>query len=225
MVGCQERVKIKIMRQEAVFFPCGALTLHGYCYYPDSGSFFPAVVLCHPHPLNGGSMNSSVIRSIGVELAERSIIAFMFNFRGVGKSQGSYGGGIEEQHDVLAAIDWLEAQPSVDKNKLGMAGYSFGGGVAAGTACKDSRIKALALISPYIESSKVNLLNRSAIPKYLITGDDDDLISKEDVELIFNSSAEPKSFEVIPGIDHFWFGSEKTLAGKVVDFLTGILNR
>jgi uncharacterized protein len=211
------------MRLESVNFPCGELILNGYCYYPDVIGIVPGVVLCHPHPQNGGSMSSSVIRMLGSELAERSIIAFMFNFRGVGKSQGSYSNGIGEQDDAEAAVRWLEAQSTVNKDRLGLAGYSFGGGIAAAVTAKNSLIKALALVSPYLESSKVNCLNQSNIQKYFVTGNDDELILPEDVEAIYKNSAEPKELEIISGIDHFWFGNEKLLARKVVDFLSGAL--
>ena len=211
------------MRQESVFFPCGELNLNGDCYYPDKIGNFPAVVLCHPHPLNGGSMSSSVIRALGKALVERSIVAFMFNFRGVGKSQGSYNNGIGEQGDTIAALDWIESQSLIDKEKIGLAGYSFGGGVAASVASRDIRVKTIALISPYLEPVAYNQLEDCYIPKYFITGGDDNLILPETVETIYKASSEPKRFEIVPGIDHFWFGFEESLAHKVEDFLSEVL--
>lgn len=211
------------MRKEPVFFPSGGLTLHGFCYYPEVEGILPGVVLCHPHPLNGGSMSSSVIRALGQELAEKSIVAFMFDFRGVGRSQGIFDNGIGEQDDAEAALKWLENQPMVDKSKIGLAGYSFGGGVAAMVASKNNTVKALALISPYLQPVNINCLKASKIQKYFITGGDDDLITAEDVDAFYKASADSKKMEIIPDVDHFWFGSEKMLGRKVADFMSGAI--
>jgi hypothetical protein len=222
MVGRKKGAKR--MRQEAVFFPCGEIKLSGYCYYPDKSGVLPGVVICHPHPQNGGSMSNNVIRILGLELVERSVVTLMFNFRGVGKSQGSFDSGIGEQDDAIAAINWLETQLPVDKQRIGIAGYSFGGGVAAKIASRDARVKSVALISPYLEPVFTSILQKCSKPKYFITGDEDDLIPPENVKSVFDLSAEPKQLELIPGVDHFWAGHEKKLAQKVADFLMGVLN-
>ena len=91
-------------------------------------------------------MDNNVILSISLALAEKSVIAFMFNFRGVGSSQGKYGDGIAEQEDVAAAISWVISQSEADSNKVGLSGYSFGAAVALPVACTDERVKAVALI-------------------------------------------------------------------------------
>jgi dipeptidyl aminopeptidase/acylaminoacyl peptidase len=69
---------------------------------------------------------NNVILALASALVKQSIIAFMFNFRGVGRSQGNFGGGIDEQDDVAAALNWLMAQREVDTVRIGLAGYSFG---------------------------------------------------------------------------------------------------
>jgi alpha/beta superfamily hydrolase len=203
------------MRQTAISFQSGTLKLHGYCYYPDTDGIFPAVVLCHPHSLNGGSMSNLVIRTLGKALADRSMIAVMFNFRGVGKSEGSYGAGIGEQEDLIAALDWTAAQNEVDKEKLGVAGYSFGGFVALPVASRDPRVKAIALISPALDGSHVLHLRQYTGPKLIISGDRDDLILPGSVESWHREAAEPKYLELIEGADHFWFGMDDIVADKV----------
>lgn len=210
------------MKQIDINFHCGQLTLEGACYYPDGKGIFPAVILCHPHPLYGGSMHSSVIMSMGANLVGKSIIAFMFNFRGVGKSEGSYAGGIGECEDVVAAINWLVPQPEVDKSKLGLAGYSFGASVAAPVGCDDERVKAIALISPALETSQITKLKDCTKPRFIISGSEDDVISREEVELVNGELAEPKRFEIIEGADHFWMGYEGLVAEKVTTFFEGI---
>lgn len=206
------------LRQNAVSFPCGELTLQGLCYLPDSDGVFPAVVLCHPHPLYGGSMDNNVILAVSSALVERSTIAFTFNFRGVGGSQGSYGDGIAEQDDAKAAISWLVSQPVVDVNRLGLLGYSFGAAVALPVACDDDRVKAVALISLPPGRLQVSQLKGCDKPKLMICGTDDFVVSIEQAKLMNQEAAEPKQFELISGADHFWLGYEAVVAERTATF-------
>ena len=136
------------MNKKSVTFPCGQLTLEGVYCTPEGNDAFPAVVLCHPHPLYGGSMDNTIIMELATAVTGASMAALMFNFRGVGGSEGSYGGSVGEREDVEAAIDWLISQPGIIANRIGLAGYSFGAMVGAPVACQDKRVKAVALISP-----------------------------------------------------------------------------
>ena len=199
-------------------FPCGELALQGICYLPDSDGVFPAVVLCHPHPLYGGSMDNNVIMALSSALVERSTIAFTFNFRGVGGSQGSYGDGIAEQEDAKAAISWLVSQPAVEGNRLGLLGYSFGAAVALPVACIDARVKAVALISLPHGQPQVSQLKGCTKPKLMVCGTDDFVVSLDQAKLMSQEAAEPKQFELIPGADHFWLGYEAVLGEKVAAF-------
>jgi alpha/beta superfamily hydrolase len=211
------------MKTKNVFFPCGKLKLEGFCYYPDGKGKFPAVVLCHPHPVYGGSMDNNVILALASALVKKSIIAFMFNFRGVGRSQGSFGGGIDEQDDVAAALNWLVAQREADTGRIGLAGYSFGALVALPQACRDPRIRAVALISPAImEQGTIAQLKNCTIPKLIISGDADKSISSEQLRLMNQEAAEPKRLELISGADHFWLSQEISLADKVVTFFSAV---
>jgi alpha/beta superfamily hydrolase len=206
------------LRHSAVSFPCGNLILQGLCYFPDGDGVFPAVVLCHPHPLYGGSMDNNVIMAASSALVERSVVAFMFNFRGVGGSQGSYGDGIAEQDDVKAAINWLVLQSAVDSNRLGLLGYSFGAAVALPVACDDDRVKMVALISLPPSPSQLSRLKSCTKPKLIICGTDDFVLPLDQARLMNQEAAEPKQFELISGADHFWSGYEAVLADKVAAF-------
>jgi len=206
------------LRQSAVSFPCGKLTLRGLCCLPDGDGVLPAVVLCHPHPLYGGSMDNNVILAASSALVERSTIAFMFNFRGVGDSQGSYGDGIAEQEDVKAAISWLVSQPAVDSNRVGLFGYSFGAAVALSVACDDDRVKAVALVSLPPGPSQLSQLKGCTKPKLIICGTNDSVVPLDQAKLMNQEAAEPKQFELISGADHFWAGYEAVMAEKVTAF-------
>jgi hypothetical protein len=146
------------------------------------------------------------------------MIAFLFNFRGVGRSQGSFS-GIDEQEDVAAAINWLALQHEVDTDKIGLAGYSFGASVALPEACRDPRVRALALVSPgLIEQINIAQLREYTVPKLIISGSNDEVISNEQLKLMEQEAADPKRFEVISGADHSWFSQETIMAGKVASF-------
>jgi alpha/beta superfamily hydrolase len=156
--------------------------------------------------------------AIASALVERSIVAFMFNFRGVGGSQGSFGGGKTEQEDAAAAISWIVAQPEADSNRVGLSGYSFGAAVALPVACADHRVRALALVSLPPGAEQISQLKSCTKPKLLICGTNDMVVPLEQAQLMSREAAEPKQFELISGADHVWWGYEEKLANKVAEF-------
>jgi len=163
-------------------------------------------------------MDNNVILSVSLALVKKSIIAFIFNFRGVGSSQGSFGGGIAEQEDTAAAVSWIISQPEADGNRMGLAGYSFGAAVALPVACADDRVEALALISMPYGKSQISQLKSCIKPKVLIYGTNDFVVPLEQAQLMGKEAAEPKQFELISGADHIWWGFESVLAEKVTAF-------
>jgi len=211
------------MKPQHIIFPCGEIKLEGLYYGIEAQVPVPAVAVCHPHPLYGGSMHNNVTYAVADALVKSGIAALLFNFRGVGRSGGRHGGGTAEQQDISAALGWLQGQPNVDKERLGLAGYSFGGGVALPVACADERVKCVALISPYFESSPISLLRGCAKPKLIIGGGHDDMVPVSDVELYGAEAAEPKVCEIIKGADHFWGGYEGPMADKVASFFRSSL--
>jgi len=206
------------MKPQQIVFPCAELELEGLYYSVESKGPVPAVVVCHPHPLHGGSMHNNVTNAIAYALVKSGIAALLFNFRGVGSSQGSHGGGIAEQEDVRAALDWLGTVKGLDSSRLGLAGYSFGAGVAFPVGCSDERVKAIALISPYFESTPFSTLKGCPKPKLILGGSQDYAVPAQDVEVYGREAAEPKQVEIIKGPDHFWGGYERTMAEKVSGF-------
>ena len=163
-------------------------------------------------------MDNNVMLVAASAVVNRSIIAVMFNFRGVGGSEGSYGGGIAEQEDVAAAISWLVSQREVERDRIGLLGYSFGAAVALPVACADERVKAVALISLPAGQSQISQLKGCTKPKLIICGTNDFVVPLEQAKLIKREAAEPKQFELISGADHFWLGHEAVLGEKVVAF-------
>ncbi len=164
-------------------------------------------------------MDNNVVRSVSRALVSKSIVALMFNFRGVGGSQGRFGGGLAEQEDVTCALDWLVSGTEVDKGRVGLAGYSFGAMVALPVAVADDRVKALALISMPPGPEQISSLKNCSIPKLLISGSNDTVVPVKQAEIMGREAAEPKQSEIIQGADHIWWGYEEVMAEKVTDFL------
>ena len=211
------------MKPQHIIFSCGEIKLEGLYYGVEAKGPVPAVAVCHPHPLYGGSMHNNVTYAVADGLVKSGIAALLFNFRGVGRSGGSHSGGTAEQQDISAALGWLQGQPGVDKERLGLAGYSFGGGVALPVACADERVRCVALISPYFESPPISLLRGCAKPKLILGGGNDDMVPPSDVEQYGAEAAEPKNCEIIKGADHFWGGYEGPMADKVASFFRSSL--
>jgi alpha/beta superfamily hydrolase len=204
------------LKSERVSIPCDEIKLEGILHLPDSKSPYPAAVVCHPHPLYGGDMDNNVVVIICQALAMHSIVALRFNFRGVGGSEGKFGGGVKERDDLVATLDYLGTRQDIDGKSLGLVGYSFGGAVAFSVAKEDTRIKKLALVSPALNGSQWEELKNYNRPKLILLGDADTVVSyarsKKDI-------ATDRHFQVIAGADHFWWGFEEEIEKKVINFL------
>lgn len=206
-----------------VSFPSGGLVLEGILAIPISTGPLPAVVVCHPHPLHGGSMDNNVVYSLSESLTQTSLISFRFNFRGVCGSQGEFGQGIGELEDVKAAISFISTVKEVDSKRIGLAGYSAGAGFGLPVGSKDERIKALAAISPPLSMFNFDFLKNCPKPKFLISGSRDDLIPVNQFLESCQTLPDPKECEIIEGANHFWRGYESHVAVKVTAFFTKVL--
>ncbi len=204
------------MKKEKLMFPCGDISLAGVLWLPEDNGLFPAVVVCHPHPLYGGNMNNNVVHEVCAALGEHSIASLRFNFRGVGRSEGRFADGVGEQEDVKAALSFLEDRKEIDSSQLGLCGYSFGTMVSIPVADVDERIKAYAGVSSFFVAP--DLLQNFHRPKFFIHGTDDGFISPQQAEEIVNKLPDPKTFELVEGADHFWWGFDRGVGEKIGSF-------
>jgi alpha/beta superfamily hydrolase len=211
------------VKKTRVSFSSGGLVLEGILAIPEVAGPFPAVIVCHPHPLYGGSMDNNVVNSLSETLTRASLASLKFNFRGVAGSQGEFGQGIGEREDVEAAIAFISTVKEVDSKRIGLAGYSAGAGFALPVGFNDDRIKALAAVSPPLPMFDFGFLQSCPKPKLLISGSKDDLIPINQFLEFCQNLPEPKECESIEGADHFWWGYEPILSAKMVAFLTRVL--
>ena len=211
------------MKEERVRFPSGDITLEGIVGVPAGDGPFPAVVVCHPHPLYGGDMYNNVVGTVCAALVQASLVAFRFNFRGVGGSGGRYGEGVGEQEDVSSAVSYVATLEYVDSGRIGLAGYSAGAGFGVPVACGDNRVKALCAVSPPLAMFDFGCLSDCAKPKLLLCGSRDDFTPADRFLEFCEGLPEPRECVTVEGADHFWWGHESALADRVAAFFTGAL--
>ena len=204
------------MRQSAVSFKAKDLNIEGVIAQPDGITGpFPGVVICHPHPLFGGNMDNSVVRSVALALFERGMATLRFNFRGVGNSEGEHSKGELEHEEALAAIELIKAWPGVDGKKIGLAGYSFGSSVVLGNESLHKKARALALISPPLRALEDTPLKKSKRDAFIISGDRDKLVQSEEVPALLDAFSKRPECYIVSGADHFWGGYEDQLTPQI----------
>lgn len=179
-----------------------------------------ALVLCHPHPKMGGTMNAPLLLALRDELVERGWAVLRFNFRGIGASQGEASVGIEEQKDARAAIeDARERWPDVP---VAIAGWSFGAAVAVRVAQEDPGLAACLAIAPAVKEKPgvtAGLPEKAdlTMPTLFLVGANDDLVEPEDsVSWTEVNAGETRT---MAGANHFFWGKYDQLAQEACDFL------
>lgn len=160
------------MIQENVSFNSGNLSLEGRLVIPCGLKAIPGVVICHPHPLYGGSMDNNVVHAISRALTGKGIASLRFNFRGVGRSEGLHNGGKGEVEDALAAVAYLAGREEINPAGVGLVGYSFGGVIALTAGIRSDAVKALVAVSP----AGIPELGLSPKSRLVICGTEDSLI-------------------------------------------------
>lgn len=176
-------------------------------------------IVCHPHPLYGGTMNNKVVTTVVKTLTEMGIPTIRFNFRGVGQSAGHYGEEIGEVDDLKAVVQWgLEKYPD---SKLILAGFSFGAHVSARVANRHD-VLALINIAPPVNHFDFSHIHRPSCPWLVVHGESDELVPLAEVET-FAHSITGLQFEKIPSASHFFHGKLVALREKIGDWLRNVL--
>ena len=176
------------------------------------------VVICHPHPLFGGTLHNKVIYTLARCFNSIGLAAVRFNFRGVGLSQGEYDNGNGETDDLLAILAWLKE--SCPERAIWLAGFSFGAYVAA-RAAKVWPAKQLICVAPPIENFPFKELPPFPCPWILVQGDEDEVVSPTAVFSWVNSLEHPPEVIKIHGATHFFHGH----LIKLRDCLATLLNK
>jgi alpha/beta superfamily hydrolase len=166
------------------------------------GAPVAAAVLCHPHPLGGGTMNNNVVYRAAKALQEAGVAVLRFNFRGVGASTGRHDGGAGEEDDALAALDVLaQRHPGLP---LWMAGFSFGARVGLTVGARDARVAKLLGIGLALKMFDYSFLDDCGKPKAIIQAENDEYGARDAIEPAAARMADPKRLWVVPGATHLF---------------------
>lgn len=177
-----------------------------------------AAVVCHPHPLHGGTMHTKAVYRAAQALSDAGLIGLRFNFRGVGASTGSHEDGIGERDDVRAALDWLGVRsPNLP---LVAGGFSFGSMVALGEAASDDRVVAMLGLGLPVEMYDYSYLADVRKPVLVVQGEDDEFGSGPHVQEIVDGLGGHVTLARVPGADHYFNGRFDELRSAVHRFFT-----
>jgi hypothetical protein len=193
-------------------------TLEAMFHLPEGDPPFPGVVICHPHPQYGGDMYNNVVGALVKAVTGVGAAALRFNFRGVGASEGEYDAGAGESEDVIAALGALRSQPEVIADRTGVAGYSFGAMVmlkAAGD--RDDLQSIVSVANPTVRGPKVEI--HMLAPTLFVVGDRDQYCDGKLLLEYREQIGDDVTVEIVPGVDHFWVGSDDRLIDIVQQFL------
>jgi uncharacterized protein len=178
-----------------------------------------AAVVCHPHPLFGGTMHNKVVYQAAKTLHRRGVPVLRFNFRGAGISEGQHDKGRGERQDVRAALDYLAKEfPGL---RILLAGFSFGAWVGLQVGCADERVTDVIGLGIPVDSSDLTYLRDCAKPKLFVQGANDQFGSRTNVEKLYSELAEPKKLVFVENADHFFTGHLSEMAGAIDQWLDG----
>ncbi|HRV45254.1 MAG TPA: alpha/beta fold hydrolase [Smithellaceae bacterium] len=194
-----------MVKEEKVFWPNGSLTGEGLWH---SGNGNTGAVICHPHPLMGGSMHNNVVEAIRDEWSAAGFSTLRFNFRGVGKSTGHYDEGRGEKQDLWSACAFAKSR---GVEKIFLVGYSFGAWICC-RLLKEQRSVAssVCLVSPPLKYFDFDWAGLENAVEFIICGDQDMFC---DVPVLRKKAERiGAKLTILRGVDHFYFGQEARLA-------------
>ena len=169
-------------------------------------------VICHPHPLHGGTLRNKVVTIIERALRESGLRTVRFNFRGAGDSEGEYDEGNGEIEDLLTVTDWVQKTRPADD--LWLAGFSFGAFVAL-KAAQNLPVRQIVTIAPPVERYGFEHLLPPNCPWLVVQGDEDDVVSATAVQQWADALDQPPNLIIMEGADHFFHRRLMDLRGLI----------
>jgi alpha/beta superfamily hydrolase len=183
-----------------------------------------AALVCHPHPLFGGTMHNKVVFQTMKALHGFGFPVLRFNFRGAGKSEGEHDQGRGEVDDVRTAIDWLDHEFHLP---VIFAGFSFGASTGLRAACPDPRVVALISVGTPVHvdgrTYRYRYLAECAKPKLFISGSEDEFGPRAALDALFENAAEPKKLALVEGAGHFFHGKLGEVRRAIAESLPEML--
>jgi alpha/beta superfamily hydrolase len=184
-----------------------------------------AALVCHPHPLYGGTLHNKVVFHTMKALNSFGFPVLRFNFRGAGLSQGKHDDGRGEVDDVRAGLEWLNEQFHLP---LIFAGFSFGAAVGLKAACSDERVEAVIGVGAPLSAVEsrnydFSFLGDCSKPKLFVSGECDQYGPRAKLEKLVESIPAPKNLVIVPGADHFFEGRLRELRESIEAWVGDLL--
>jgi alpha/beta superfamily hydrolase len=165
------------------------------------------VLVCHPHPLGGGTMHNKVVYHAMKAFQAFGLPVLRFNFRGTGLSEGVHDDGHGEQDDVRSALDWLDRE---FQRPILFAGFSFGGAIGLRACCGDERVKGLIALGLPVHAEgrdyHYRFLPACPQPKLFVSGTRDQYGPMPQLEAVFHTALQPAEMVWVEDADHFFEG-------------------
>jgi alpha/beta superfamily hydrolase len=187
-------------------------------YYQAKDPQAPVVLILHPHPLHGGTMNNKVVHTLNQNFINNPYQTFSslrFNFRGVGKSHGVFDHGLGELIDATIALDWLQQQ-NPDANNYWVAGFSFGAWIGLQLVMRRPEVKNFIMVSPPANSYDFSFLSPCPIDGCIVQGTNDSVVPEQSVaklvEQLVVQSQVRIAYRVVNKADHFFTNKLPELA-------------
>ncbi len=194
----------KKVLHRSFFLPGPAGKLEAQLWTSPTAQPAMTALVCHPHPLYGGTMHNKVVFQAAKSLHVMGLPVLRFNFRGAGLSEGTHDQGRGEREDVRCAIDFLSGEfPGVP---VVLAGFSFGASVGLRVGVGDARVTRLLGIGIPVNDAGFSFLRGSTKPKLFVVGTQDEFAARERVEELVRTLEEPKRLVFVEQADHFLTG-------------------
>ena len=204
------------IRVISVDFPGPAGLLEGLINAQAEGSPRAIAVLGHPLSTRGGTMHTKAVFHAAKALARIGVPVLRFNFRGVGRSEGSFSDGPGEQDDFRAALAFMKTRYP-DVKRIWSGGMSFGSWVALTAAADNADVTALIGIACPVNKYDYSAVTAAAKPTFLIHGERDELIPLKEVRRFYATLSEPRELVVIDGADHLFDGKVSEVGDAIED--------
>lgn len=185
---------------------------------PSANSAAGLAVVCHPHSLQGGTMQNKVVTTLLRSFQQLGLATVRFNFRGVGQSQGSYDAGIGEARDCALLLHWAQQRLSIAPEKTYLAGFSFGSYVVWRVAATE-KLAQLVLVAPPVNHFDFTAVAMPTTPCLVVMGEQDEVVSCSEVKA-WVASLQPKpDLALFADSSHFFHGKlillKETLLSKL----------
>ena len=182
----------------------------------------PMALVLHPHPEQGGTMNNKVVYSIYQSFVARGFSTLRFNFRGVGRSQGSYDGGEGELSDAASALDWLQMY-NANAPFCWVGGFSFGSWISMQLLMRRPEIVGFLSVAPPASDYDFSFLAPCPSSGLMLQGDSDENISSESVKKLVEKLSAQRAIEIqyrqVAGANHFFAGKIEEMMMEIDEYL------